>query len=158
MIRTRTLFIAMALAVVAIGGPLAAEVTAGGLTISAPWARATPKGASVGGGYLKITNTGSEPDRLVGCTTTVSGRAEIHSMTMENGVAKMRRVPDGLVIEPGQTLVLEPGGYHIMFLDLKRPLKQADKFNVALKFAKAGTVEVEFTVAGPGGLPMTHGH
>ena len=78
----------------------AEDITAGSLKISAPWARATPKGASVGGGYMKIINTGDAPDRLVGGASDVSDRFEIHEMSMDNGVMKMRMLAKGLEIKP----------------------------------------------------------
>src|ERR1700674_5495576 len=93
----------------------AEDVTVGSLKISAPWARATPKGASIGGGYMKITNTGNAPDRLVGGSTNISDRFEIHEMSMDNGVMKMRGVGKGIEIKPGQTVEFKPGGYHLMF-------------------------------------------
>jgi copper(I)-binding protein len=154
----RTIFLALAAAVAIAWPATAADVTAGSLKISAPWARETPKGASVGGGYLSITNTGNEPDRLIGGSATVSKRFEIHSMTMENGVMKMRPVSDGLEINPGQTVELKPGGYHVMFVDLNEPLKKGDRLKVTLEFARAGKVDVDFTVEGIGGMQMKHGH
>jgi copper(I)-binding protein len=130
----------------------AADVMAGKLKISAPWARATPKGASVGGGYMKITNTGSEPDRLVGGATAISKEFEVHEMTMDNGVMKMRPVAGGLEIKPGQTVELKPGGYHVMFVGLKQQLTQGEHFNVTLEFAKAGKVDVDFAIEGLGAV------
>src|SRR5471032_2582463 len=82
----------------------AEDVTAGSLKISALWARATPKGASIGGGYMKITNTGSTPDRLVGGASEVSSRFEVHEMSMDNGVMKMRPIGKGIEIKPGETV------------------------------------------------------
>ncbi len=114
---------AAALFAVLHAGPLQAQdIKAGTLEIKQPWARATPKGAQVGGGYFSVTNTGKTADRLVGGSSEVSGKFEIHSMTMDNGVMRMRPVAGGLEIKPGETLVLKPGGYHIMFMDLKKPL------------------------------------
>jgi periplasmic copper chaperone A len=118
----------------------------GSIEIVQPWARATPKGATIGAGYMKITNTGNEPDRLVGGSVAFAGRFEVHSMTMEQGVMKMREVKDGLEIKPGETVELKPGGYHVMFVDLKEPLKQGEDVSVTLKFAKAGTIEVKYPV------------
>ena len=130
----------------------------GPIEIEQPWARATPKGATIGAGYMKLTNTGTEPDRLVGGSIAFARRFEVHSMTMEQGVMKMREVKDGLEIKPGETVELKPGGYHVMFVDLKEPLKQGESVAVTLKFAKAGTVEVKYPVeaAGAGG-PAAHG-
>jgi copper(I)-binding protein len=129
-----------------------ADVTIGQLKISAPWARATPKGAPVGGGYLTITNMGSEPDRLVAVASAVSRNGEVHQLSMDNGVMKMRPVSGGLEIKPNETVTLSPGGYHIMFTGLQKPLKQGDHFQATLTFAKAGKVDVDFIVEGIGAL------
>ena len=126
------------------------DVTVGGLKISAPWARATPKGASIGGGYFKITNTGTTPDRLVGGATDVASRFEVHEMSMDNGVMKMRPVTKGLEIKPGQTVELKPGGYHVMFVGLKQQLEKGHPFKATLMFEKAGKVDVDFAVEGIG--------
>lgn len=128
----------------------AADVTVGQLKISAPWARATPKGASVGGGYMTITNTGSAPDRLIGGATAVAKDVQVHEMTMANGVMKMRPVAGGIEIKPGATVTLKPGGYHLMFVRLSQQLKQGEHFKVTLEFAKAGKVDVDFTTEGVG--------
>ena len=130
----------------------AAEVTAGCLKISAPWARATPKGASVGGGYMTITNTGTTPDRLIGGSTDVAKMFQIHEMKMENGVMKMRPVEGGLEIKPGETVKLDPTGYHVMLMGLKQQLKKGEHFKATLDFAKAGKVEVDFSVEGIGAM------
>jgi len=148
---TRTVFIvATVLAAWAALPAQAEDVTVGGLKISAPWARATPKGASVGGGYMKITNTGTAPDRLVGGSTDISGSFEVHEMKMEGDVMKMRPVAGGLEIKPGQTVTFDPSGYHVMFVDLKKQLVQGERFKATLEFAKAGKVDVDFTIEGIG--------
>lgn len=126
----------------------AADVTVGQLKISTPWARATPKGASVGGGYMTITNMGTESDRLVGGSTDVAKDLQIHEMSMDNGVMKMRPVSGGLEIKPGQTITLKPGGYHIMFTGLKVALKQGEHFKATLTFARSGKADVDFGVEG----------
>lgn len=154
----------IALAIIACGGTRshAEDVTAGGLRISAAWARATPKGAPVGGGYMTITNNGTAADRLVGGSSGAASRFEIHNMSMENGVMKMRPVEAGIEIKPGQTIELKPGGYHVMFVDLKKPFAQGDHIKATLKFEKAGDVSVDFTVeaigAQTGGMQIQHGH
>ena len=130
----------------------AADVMVGKLKISAPWARATPKGAQVGGAYLTITNTGSTSDRLIGGAGAVAKEVQVHEMTMANGVMKMRPVAGGLEIKPGATVTLKPGGYHIMFIGMNHPLKQGDHFKVTLEFAKAGKVDVDFTIQGIGAM------
>ena len=148
---TRTSFMIAAVFAVSLAIPAQAEdVTGGGLKISAPWARATPKGAQVGGGYMTITNTGSAPDRLVSGTTDISSRFEIHEMTMDNGVMRMRPVDKGIEIKPGQTIEFNPGGYHIMFVGLKQGLEKGQHVKATLEFEKAGKVDVDFTVEGIG--------
>jgi hypothetical protein len=155
----------VAACLVALAWPAAgAEVTAGSLKISAAWARATPKGASVGAGYLTITNTGPTADHLIGGSSEVASRVEIHSMTMENGVMRMRPVAGGLEIKPGETVALAPDGNHVMFVGLKAPLVQGRAVKVTLQFEKAGKVDVDFPVEGIGamhgsdvhGMPMKH--
>jgi uncharacterized protein YcnI len=131
---------------------------AGSLTIEAPWARATPGGAQVAGAFMKIINSGTEPDRLIGGTVPFASRFEVHEMAMDGGVMKMREVK-GLEIKPGETVELKPGGYHVMFMDLKSGLKEGETVKGTLVFEKAGKVDVEFRV-GPigGGAPAGGGH
>lgn len=120
----------------------------GDLVITAPWARATPGGARVAGGYLRITNTGKEPETLTGGTAVFAGRLELHDMAVTDGIMRMRELPSGLTIAPGETVELKPGGTHVMFMDLKQPLKEGENWKGTLTFARAGTIEVEFAVGG----------
>ena len=155
--KPKALVLAAALMLIARPG-VAETYKAGAIEIEQPWARATPKGATIGAGYMKITNTGTEPDRLLGGSASFAGRLEVHSMTMEQGVMKMREMKDGLEIKPGETIELKPGGYHMMFVGLKEPLKQGEDLTVTLKFAKAGTVEVKYPVEAVGaGAPAGQG-
>jgi copper(I)-binding protein len=125
----------------------------GALEISHPWARATKPGAKVAGGFVEITNTGTEADRLVAVSSGVSPVMQLHTMTMENNVMKMVEVAEGMEIKPGETLVLKPRSLHIMFMDLQKPLVEKDMVEVELTFAKAGSVKVEFMVQdGEGGM------
>lgn len=128
----------------------AEEVKAGDLVISQAWSRATPGGAKIGGGYLTIENKGAAADRLIGGSTEIAGKAELHEMAVNNGVMKMRPLDKGLTIEPGKTVKLAPGGYHLMLLDLKRPLKQGEQVPVTLEFEKAGKVKLSLDVQGVG--------
>jgi periplasmic copper chaperone A len=167
---TRIASIVAAIFAVCVGNPAHGEDFAlGSLRISTPWVRATPSGATVGGGYLTITNTGNAPDRLVGGLSDSSARFEIHEMSMDNSVMmKMRLLADGVEIKPGQTVEFSPGSYHVMFVGLKKPFEQGQKVHAILKFEKAGNVAVNFTVepigahtgsgsAMPGGVQMQHG-
>jgi periplasmic copper chaperone A len=129
---------------------LAEEIKAGDLVITQAWSRATPAGAKVGGGYLSIENKGPTPDRLIGGSADIAGKVQIHEMAMNNGVMTMRPLDKGLVIEPGKTAKLAPGGYHLMLFDLKSPLKQGDKVPLMLEFEKAGKVSLLLDVQGVG--------
>jgi len=126
------------------------DYTLGPLQIGQPWSRATPKGADTGAGYLTIKNTGTTPDRLVSVTLSDATKVQIHQMTMDNGVMKMRELADGLEIKPGETVELKPGGFHIMFMGLKAPLSKGEMVSGSLTFEKAGTVNVEFAVQSTG--------
>jgi copper(I)-binding protein len=118
----------------------------GDLTVTSPWTRATPGGARIAGGYLKITNNGTVADRFLGAKSDMTDRVEIHEMSMSDGVMKMRPLPNGLEIKPGETVELKSGGYHLMFMDLKQPLKQGDTLKATLQFEKAGALDVNFNV------------
>lgn len=132
--------------------PALADVTAGSIVVSEPWSRATPPGARVGGGYMTIRNNGTEADTLVSVASTVSEKTELHLMKTEDGVMTMRPAEGGVEIPAGETLTLEPGGYHVMFIRPKAPFKQGESVPLTLTFAKAGAVEVELVVS-PIGAP-----
>ena len=141
----------------------ASDFQVGPLAIDHPWIRATPKGAPVAGGYLKITNSGTTPDRLIGGSAEVATRFEIHEMSMDGGVMKMRELKDGLTIPPGATVELKPGSYHIMMVNLSGPLQKGNHVKASLTFEKAGKVDIEFVVEDMGaraasGKAMEHGH
>jgi copper(I)-binding protein len=128
----------------------AADYDVGSIHISTPWARATPKGAAAGAAYMTVTNKGTTPDRLNCVSDDASAQCQIHSMTMENGIMQMRPVVGGLEIKPGETVTLQPGGFHMMLLDLKAPLEQGKTLKATLKFDHAGTVDVEYPIAAIG--------
>jgi copper(I)-binding protein len=128
----------------------------GSILIEAPWLRATPKGAKVAGGYLKITNQGTEPDRLIGGSLEPARRFEVHEMTMVDNVMRMRPLDKGLEIKPGQSVELRPGGYHIMGMGLQSQLVQGRVVKGTLQFEKAGTVAIEYEVRAMGGGEHQH--
>lgn len=125
----------------------AGDVTVGDIVISNPWTRVTPPGAKVAGGFVTITNKGKTADRLVGGTAEIAGRLEIHHMTMDGGVMKMHEVAGGLEIKSGETVELKPGGYHVMFMDLKSGPVEGSPVKGTLKFEKAGEAAVAYDVA-----------
>jgi len=119
--------------------------------VQEPWARPTVQGQAVGGGYLRIVG-GAAGDKLVSASTEIAGRVEMHTMRMDGDVMRMRQV-ESIEIPAGKTVDLKPGGLHIMFMDLKTPLKTGASFPLTLRFEKAGEVKVEVKVqpAAPGG-------
>ena len=131
----------------------ARDYKAGTLEIGDPWSRVTPKGSTVGAGYMTIKNTGSTPDRLIGGSADVAAKFEVHEMKMESGVAKMRPVQGGLEIKPGETVELKPGSLHAMFVGLKKPLTAGEHVKATLTFEKAGKVNVEYDVRAMGAEP-----
>ncbi len=114
------------------------------------WARATPPGAPVAGGFVTIRNTAKRADRLLSATSPDARLVEIHEMNMDNGVMRMRRIDDGLAIAPNATLELKPGGYHLMFIGPKHPFVQGETITATLRFEQAGTREVRFEVRAMG--------
>jgi copper(I)-binding protein len=131
------------------------EYSSKGVTVAHPWARATPGGVKVGSAYLEMKAAKGHNDRLVAARSPVAGNVEIHNHIVENGIAKMRRV-EGIALAGGKSVVLKPGGYHVMLMDLKQPLKEGDLLKLALVFEKAGEIEVEATVE-PVGAMGPHG-
>ena len=128
---------------------MAQDIHAGDLVIQHPWARATPGGAQVAGGYLTIVNHGTAPDTLTGGSAEVAAKFELHTMAMDNGMMTMR--PTGpLTIPPGGSVTLIPSGIHIMLSGLKHGLKKGDIFAGTLAFEHAGTVPVRIEVEGIG--------
>lgn len=152
----RRLFIAAAVSLLAL--PAAAQdYKLGSLEITTPWTRATAPTARTGGGFMTITNKGTTADRLVSARSTVSDKVEIHEMQMDGSVMRMRELAKGLDIPPGATVMLKPGSYHIMFMELKAPLARDAKVPVTLVFEKAGSVDVQLNVEAMGAMPQGHG-
>lgn len=135
----------------------AETVEVGELEISGAFTRATLPNQPVGGGYLTITNNGNVDDRLIGGTASFAGEVQVHEMAVVNDVMNMRQLEDGLVIPAGESVALEPGGYHLMFMALSEPLSAGDTVTVTLEFEKAGPVEVDFAIVTPGARP-SQGH
>ncbi len=147
---TRFQAFALALALIVGASPIfAQEFKAGDIVIEKPWARATPKGAEVGAGYLTILNNGATPDRLTGAAADFA-TVEVHEMKSVGGVMQMRELKSGLNIPAHGSIGLAPGGYHLMFTHLTHPLKKGDTVKATLTFEHAGSVEVQFPVLGVG--------
>jgi hypothetical protein len=153
----RKLLLAAATAALAISA-FAHEFAAGAIKIDHPWSRETAAKAQVGAGFMTIQNFGKTPDRLVAVKSAVSEKVEIHTMTMEGGVMRMRELKNGLTIPPGGEVKLQPGAEHVMFMGLTGQIKQGQDFKAILVFERAGEVEVTFQVEAPGAKPTPGRH
>jgi periplasmic copper chaperone A len=128
----------------------------GAINISGPFARATLPNAPVGGGFMRIENEGPEGDRLVSVSSPLAGEVQIHEMKMTGDVMTMSPLPEGLVLPPGETVELSPGGYHLMLMGLTGPLVEGQTVPVTLVFEKAGPVEMELPILGAAARAPEH--
>lgn len=136
----------------------AADWSVGSITLSDPFARATAGKAKAGGGFFMITNKG-DADRLIAAKADVSAVTELHTHIHEGNVMKMRQV-EAIDIPAHGTVALKPGGFHVMFMQLKGPLKEGEHFPLELTFEKAGKVTIDMAIAGVGAKMapnMSHG-
>lgn len=117
------------------------EYKAGNITVHQPWARG---GASMMAGYLKLNNQG-KADRLLSARSQISEVVELHQHTNDNGVMRMRKI-QGIELPAKQNIELKPGGLHLMFIRLKKPLQDGERFMVTLEFEKTAPLQVEFKV------------
>lgn len=159
---------ALAAALAAMTG--AAMAQTGQVKVENAWARATPAGASTAAIYLTVE--APTADKLVSVATPAAQEAELHTMSMENGVMKMRALPGGIDLPAGQKVTLKPGGMHIMLSALTGPLKEGESVPLTLTFAKSGAQQISVPVEkigamGPagaagggamGGMKMLMGH
>lgn len=125
----------------------AEPVKTGTMEIDAAFARASPKVARAGAGFMTLRNTGAEADRLVAASSEVSAVTELHTHINDNGIMRMRQV-EAIDIPAGETVELKPGGLHVMFMNLHAPLQEGTKFPVTLRFERAGEVTVTIPVMG----------
>lgn len=128
---------------------------AGAIAIENPWIAATNPGATVAAGYVTLRNTGGESDRLVSARSTSAARVELHQMSMSNGIMRMQPV-EAIVIPAAGAATLEPGGLHIMFLDIHAQYQAGARVPVTLYFERAGDVEVQFDVRPRGSSGHEH--
>ena len=140
------------LAALMFAAPVAAhEVTAGDLQIIHPHIPQPAASAKAAGGFMAIVNNGTEPDRLIGIESDIAMKSEAHESKVDaNGVGTMAHV-DAIEIPPGQTVNLEHGGYHVMFMGLKGTLTEGETYKATLIFERAGRVEIEFMIDPPTG-------
>jgi copper(I)-binding protein len=143
------LIAAAIIAVLALAG--AARAAESTITVAEAWARATPGKAPNGAAYLTVTNSGTAPDTLVGASSPVAAKTELHEDKEENGIMKMRPVA-ALTVAAGQSITMKPGAYHLMLTGLKEPLKQGASFPLTLTFEKAGAKEVQVAIERAGAM------
>ncbi len=136
----------------------AQDVRKGTIAVSRPWSRATAPRATVGAGFLTIRNTDTRADRLVSVSSPRAARVEIHTMSMNGGVMRMRPLVDGVPIPAGGETTLSPGGHHIMLIGLRTPLKPGERVDATLRFARAGAMAVRFVVGGAGDAMPADAH
>ncbi|HVV94625.1 MAG TPA: copper chaperone PCu(A)C [Hyphomicrobiales bacterium] len=154
--------LAAALVLIGIGIVLAHAAPAGPITIAKPWMRATPGGATVGAGYLTITNVGPTADRLVAVSTPAAASVTQHRTVEEGGTSRMVPIVGGMEIPPGKTVTFAPSGAHLMLMGLKAPLKAGEHVPVTLTFQHAGALTTDFVVEGigasapSGAMDMSH--
>jgi copper(I)-binding protein len=143
------------LALVALPAP-AQDYTAGSLKIERPYARPTPPGARTGAVYFAVQNTGATADRLVKVASSAAQSVELHSMTMEGNLMKMRPLK-ALDVPAGERVTFGANGYHVMLVGLARPLAVGDQVPLTLDFEKAGAVHV-FAAVEAANAGTTHRH
>jgi periplasmic copper chaperone A len=120
------------------------------IKVEQPWSRAMPAGASTGAVYLTINNKSHDVDRLLGASSDVADKLQIHEMKVVNGNMEMREVTGGLSVPAGGSVVLKPGSYHVMLLGLKKPLKDGETIPLTLDFEKAGKVSITVPIRAMG--------
>ena len=132
------------------------EYRIGQLKIENPYARATVAGQKAAGGFMKIENKGAA-DQLIAASSPVAGEMQLHTMAMDGNVMKMREVK-AIEVPANGSVDLKPGGLHLMFMDIKSPLKAGESVPVKLKFQKAGEIEIKVPVRdmGAGSGHMKH--
>lgn len=141
---------------------LAHDITAGDLQIVHPHIPQPAASAKAAGGFMAITNTGTESDRLIGVESDIAAKSEVHESRVDaNGVGTMVHV-QAIDLPPGETVNLQHGGYHVMFMGLTAPLTEGEMHKATLIFERAGRVEIEFQIDPPMGqgamAPADAGH
>ena len=132
------------------------EYTVGTTTVYHPWAAATPPGATTGAAYMKIINKSKKSLRLLKMSTPIADKVEIHSMTMDKGVMRMRELMPPLKIAPKSTLALNHNGLHLMLIGLKKPLVEEEMVSLKLTFAGGKTMDIDLYIEAIGATAGNH--
>ena len=143
----RRLFkLALAAVTIAVASPAFAQGMESPIIVERPYARATPAGAVTGAVYMILNNKADVADRLTAVSSDVADKLQLHEMAVVGGVMQMRQLANGLSIPAGGSVVLKPGGYHVMLIGLKSPLRAGETFPLTLTFEKAGNISVTVPV------------
>ncbi|MEL0105366.1 MAG: copper chaperone PCu(A)C [Rhodospirillales bacterium] len=147
---TRLIFMALAtlpivFSMFSLFAPAVADNMNSGIHIMKPWSRATPPGAANGAAFMVIMNKSHQADRLVRASSDIAKKTELHTHKMDGDIMRMRHV-DSIPVDAGGSATLKPGGYHVMFFGLKKPLVKGETFSVTLEFEHAGKKTVDVTV------------
>ena len=141
----------LVLLALALAAPVSAQDhRAGSITIAHPVLRVASPVSKTGAGYLTISNSGAQPDRLIAVTTNAATRSDLHGTIANGNVMQMRAQAGGVPIPAGGRVIFAPGGLHVMFIGLKSPVPVGTKVAARLVFARAGAVDVVFTAQGFG--------
>ena len=130
------------------GCPAGQVFTAGDISVTGAYTRAMLPGAPSAGGYLTISNSGSDADTLTGVSTEAAKEIAVHQMKMDGDVMQMAPVAGGLEIPAGGTVELAPRGYHLMMMGLDQVFEEGECVEVTLQFARAGDLVVQLSVGG----------
>ncbi len=128
-----------------LASPAFASSAADDVQVLAPWAREVPPGLTTSAGFLSLKNTGSTAHQLTAAESSNTGKVELHTHINDNGVMRMRPV-ENIPVPAGTTTTLQPGGYHLMLMKLKKPLKSGDKMPLTLEFEDGSKKHIELEV------------
>lgn len=122
-----------------------------GIAVGEPFSRPAPAGGT-GAGFFSVTNNNTGPDVLIAVESPIARKVQMHETSMADGMMRMEQLKDGVPLKAGQTVAFEPGGKHVMFIGLVRPLKAGDRIPATLVFRNAGRAPIELVVRDAGGM------
>ena len=156
----KLLFYITLIIIISVSNSFSGDAVIGDLKIEHAWTRVPPRTATNTSGYLTIHNYGTKSDILISGTSLSADKLEIHTMTLTDGIMKMRPLKNGIPIPANSTIELSPGGLHLMLSNLLEPLTEGQYIPVTLNFKHAGKVTVNLDIAGIGAteIPLTHSH
>lgn len=146
----RAAVLAALLAVPSLHPAAARDYRAGEITISQPWTRAVGERALTAAGYMVLHNTGTTADRLLAASSPLARAVELHQSVNTDGIVRMRPLPDGIALPPGETVRIDPAGLHLMLIGPVGGFKPGAKVPLTLRFERGGEIAVELAVESAG--------